>query len=143
MRSVAVVDRGQFSGRAVDFDLHDIRAGMVDLDRNLDRVAHAHRLRAWCLTLTGHGQRGDVVFAGLRLADFDFDRLVAADNAEAWRRGDFEPAVEFVFLAGQQGVYGCIKAKGRYLVGHVVDLAVRDHDDARHAVRRNVGQGLA
>ena len=116
---------------------------MVDRDIDLDGIADAHGLRHGALALMGDRKRGDIVLARLGLGHLYFDGLRAADNAEAGRGGHFEPAVELVLLAGEKRVHGRIEAERRRLLRNVVDLAVRDHDDAGQAVGRNVGQGFA
>ena len=54
-----------------------------------------------------------------------------------------KPAVELAFLAGQKRVHRSIEAERRGRRGHVMHLAVGDHDHAREPVGRHVGQRLA
>ena len=74
---------------------------MIDVDRDLDLLAETHALRHGRLALMGDGELDR--FARLRrrrIGDLDLDVLAAADNAEAGRAQDLEPAVEFAWLAG-------------------------------------------
>ena len=139
----AVVDGGEFAGRRLGLDLDDVGTGVIDLDRDLDFLADAHAPRRRRLALTGDGQLDGPGVARRRFGDLDLDRLFAAHQAEARGAQHFEPAVELSRLAGDERVNGRVEAERRGAAGHVMDVAVGEHDHAREPVRRHVGQRLA
>ena len=51
-----IVDRGELARRGLGFDLDDIGAGVIDIDRDLDRLADPDVARYWRLALMGDGE---------------------------------------------------------------------------------------
>src|SRR5215210_5912657 len=80
----AIVDGCELAGRGCGRDLNDVGAGVVDLDRNLHRLADAHASRRGGLALAGDGQLDRAAAARPRLGHLDLDLLLATDEAEAW-----------------------------------------------------------
>ena len=139
----AIVDGGELARGRLGFDLDDIGAGVIDIDRDLDGLADADGPRHRRLALMGDGELDRAAgLRGRRVGDFDLDLLGAADNAEAWRAQDLEPAVELAWLAGQQRMDRRIEAKAGGGSGHVMHLAFGDHDHPGEPVGRHVGQEL-
>ena len=138
----AVVGGGELARRRLQLDLDDVLAGVRE--RHLDRHGAADlggaRLvgAAFAADLEGDPVAGAALAAGLDHARLDVARR--ADDAVARRLQHLDAAVELVGLAGQQRVHGSVEAQRLRRLGHVVHLAVGDHDDAGQPVGRRVGE---
>ena len=139
----AIVDGGELALGRLGFDLDDIGAGVIDIDRDLHRFADADGPRHRRLALMGDGELDRAAdLRGRRIGDLDLDLLGAADNAETGRAQDLEPAVELALLAGQKRMHRRIEAKAGGGSGHVMHLAFGNHDHPGEPVGRHVGKRL-
>ena len=93
--------------------------------------------------LAGDGELHGAGVAGLGLGDLDLDRLGAANEPEARRLQDLQPAVELAGLAREQRMHRCVEAERRGARRHVMDIAVGQQHHAREPVGRHVGKRLA
>src|SRR5690606_6058535 len=129
----AVVDRGQFALGFGGLDLDDVSPAARDLDRHGDVVAAPDVPRRGPLAVPADGHRNAVLrriarlpFRQPHILDTERDRLLLADDAEARRGMDHQPAVALVLFTGQKGMHGRIEAHLAGTFGYVVNLSVGD-----------------
>src|SRR5262249_15236339 len=121
------------------FDLDNVGAWMRNLDTDIDLLADADGAGVDGFAVPFHrdlcGARG-----GALVLDPVADALRLADDAEAWRRYQHDPAVAPVGAAGDHRVPWRGEAERRRVGRPVVDASVGDNERARDAVVRHVRQ---
>ena len=152
----AVVRQRQFLRPGFGLDFQNIRAAVIDRDRQRHVAAdrHHHRMRRAAILAPGDAGapfRGRLAvgrFASGRrqILDPHGQRRLLADQPEARRVRDREPAVVFVPVSREQHVQRRAKLAGRCFrrrARYVMHLPIGDHDDAGQALVRHIGQAAA
>ncbi len=146
LRDGGVVDGRQLALGSVDLDLDDRTAGIGQFHRRRGLLADKGALAGDILAVETDGDIDAAMFrtAGIggralgKNAVGQFDRL--ADEREARRSLEPQPAVELVLLAGDQPMDGRIESGRRRILRYVVDLAIGDQHRPGDTRGRHVAQ---
>jgi hypothetical protein len=135
-----VVHLRQLAGQALDLELDHVGTAMLDPDLDRERRVGAHLLAGEDLAVAPdrqHRPAGAAALLHLRP-----DRLVLADDPEAWRLDELDLAVALVGTAGNQSVKGGLEAQSLDGGGDVVHHAVREQHHPGEPVRRHVSEAV-
>ncbi|MEM7226820.1 MAG: hypothetical protein AAF495_27870 [Pseudomonadota bacterium] len=140
----AVVGQGQLLGARFDRKLQYARAPSGQLEFDLLLLADRHRQDARLAAVLANlhlSRRGARPL--WQILDAKLQGLGLADDAVARHLGHHDPAVAFLFKAGQIEVQWRVQAERLEALGHVVNLAVADQHDGADALARHLGEALA
>lgn len=139
----AVVQDSQFVGPFLDVDLDDVGPAMGEGERHFRRFADGGTRRRDLFAIDCDGdvcRLACLLVSGGGFVDAEGKIDGLADDAEARRFGDAEPPVLLALAADDEPVHRRIEAERVRRLRYVMDLPVGDHDRARDAFARDIGE---
>ena len=125
-----------------DFELDDIRAGVVDRRLDLEVLPDFGVQRRDRLAVAAHRHRRRLALI-VGIDDARDDRLVLADDAEARRLDELDAPVALALVAGDEHMHRRVEAERARRGRDVVGVSVGEQHRAADPLRRRIGQRRA
>ncbi len=135
----AIIDQRQFVLERRGLDLDDVRAGVLDLDLDIDGLAARHRALVDHFAVAAHHDLCAFAADALVVEPVG-DGLGLPDDAEPGGGGNRNAAVALVLASGDQGMHRGLKSKRRGVGGNVMHPPIGDQEGAGDAIDRNIRQ---